>query len=129
MSIVEFDKNMKTNERLSTVILDGLNRIYNAKLNEVLKSDEFAKELVLIGNLYSNQVKNGKTDENSIESFKAYVEGIDKVPFKNSHTDLDVAAKMIGEDMDISFVEFDSRNKKALSASDYKAKELGIKRL
>ena len=117
---------VKTNERKSDVIFSSLNRFYDAKLSGGLKDDELSKLIVLVGDLFANQIKQEKQTENSIESFEAHLDGLDGpnagVYFSHVHKNLDRAVKSVLEGNDIAKQELEQRREYAqpvMSAESY----------
>lgn len=117
---------VKTSDRKSDVILNSLNRFYDAKLSGGLKDDEFSKVIVLIGDLFANQIKQGKQTEDSIESFESHLDGLDgsnaKNYFSRIHKKLDTAVKSVLEGNDFAKQELEQRRAYAqpvMSAESY----------
>lgn len=54
------------------VILKSLNRINEGK--RVIKKDEFANLIELVGNLFINKIRKGNVDINTIEGFENYLD-------------------------------------------------------
>ena len=112
-SIINFEERMKSTDRTSDVVLNSLNRLYEAKLNGVLDKDEFSKIIVLTGNMFANKIKQGKITNDEIDQVESYIIGLDKHYFSNAHDDLDKASKIFLEG---DYVALESLNTRKLSA-------------
>lgn len=117
---------VKTSERKSDVIFNSLNRFYDAKLSGGLKEDELSKVIVLIGDLFANQIKHEKQTEDNIESFESYLDGLDGpnagIYFAHIHKNLDGAVKSVLEGNDFAKQELEQRREYAqpvMSADSY----------
>ena len=93
-------------ERPSDLILNSLNRLYDAKLSGALKNDELSKIMILEGDMFASKIKQGKINVDEVESFESFISGFTKDTkdnyFSYQHTDLDRAAKMILEGNDMA---------------------------
>lgn len=117
---------IKISERKSDVILNSLNRFYDAKLSGGLKEDELSKIIVLIGDLFANQIKQEKQTEDSIDSFESYLDGFDGPNagnyFAHIHKNLDSAVKSVLEGNDFAKQQLEQRRQYAqpvMSAESY----------
>lgn len=117
---------VKTIERKSDVIFNSLNRFSDAKLSGGLNDEEFSKIVVLIGDLFANQIKQGKHTEDNIESFESHLDGLDGPNsgnyFVHNHKNLESAVKSVLEGNDFAKQELDRRNQYAqpvMSAESY----------
>ena len=70
MSIVSFDEQIKSDKRLSDVIFDMINHLYDGGLSGTRREDECAKIVVLEGKIFSNQISMGKRNEEDVEAFE-----------------------------------------------------------
>ena len=88
----------------SDLVWDKYNRLYDAKLNGSLKNDELSELMILVGESFVSNIKQGKTEEDEVRSFQDYVSGFTKENkdnyFNFKHADLDRAAKIIINDSD-----------------------------
>lgn len=89
MSIVNFEENMKTTERLSDTVLQLINRMNSAKDTGTLQGDELAKIEILEGKLFANLVRMGKRTEEDAEDFENLMPKMNL--FNNNHNGLDFA--------------------------------------
>lgn len=131
MSIVNFEG--KLDKRTSDVILDNLNRIYDAKLNKVLGQDEFSKELVLVGDLFANQIKRGKVNSDEVDNFESFLTGFtgpnkDKY-FEYPHIDLDKATNMVLQGNSFALSELEKKNAFSSPIMHEEGYTAGFKRL
>lgn len=72
-SIVNFEEEFKSNENLTNTILKEINRIHDAKLSGALKSDEFAKTIMMESKLFANLIKFGKKSEEDVDSYESLI--------------------------------------------------------
>lgn len=70
-NIVDFEEKLNSGESLTDNILDGINRINEAKFSGVLSEDELAKNIMMQSKLFANQVKMRKKSEEDVTSFEA----------------------------------------------------------
>ena len=102
---------MSTIDRPSNIILDSLNRIHYGKLTGGLSSNELSEEIIRIGDLISNNIRNGK-----ISNFEILKEIKGHIPNKNyfrfQHKDLEVANKTVSESLEIATSEIEDRFQK-----------------
>lgn len=117
-SIVNFEERMKSTDRTSDVILNSLNRIYEAKLNGALETDELSKIIVLTGNLFASKIKQGKVSNDEIEQTEAFITDLNQVYFSYEHTDLDKASKIFLEG---DYAALDYANSRSLYAQPVKS--------
>ena len=108
---------VKSVERKSDVIFNSLNRFYDAKLSGGLRDDEFSQIVENIGDLFANEIKQGKQTENNIESFESYL-GVLGGPnaeyyFSHTHKNLDNAIKSVLEGNDFAKQELEQRKEYA----------------
>ena len=89
MSIVNFEENMKTTERLSDTVFALINRMNTAKNTGTLQGDELAKIEILEGKLFANLVSMGKLTDEDVEDFENLMPKAN--PFNNNHEGLDLA--------------------------------------
>ena len=78
-------------DRPSNIILDSLNRMYDAKPNGALGEDELAKLIMLEGSLFSNLVSRGLRTEEDVEDFETEITNGKANYLSFRHKDLDVA--------------------------------------
>ena len=100
--------------------------MHDAKLSGALRADEFSKTIIYISDLFANKIKQGKLNDEEIESAETYLTGFvgenkDKY-FSLQHDDLDRAAKIFLEGNAIALETIQERN---ISVSN----SLGVKRL
>ena len=81
-------------ERPSDTLLNGLNRILDAKRTGALNKDELSKEIILAGDIYSNGLKYNRV-EGDPESFKSFIPNGNIFNYK--HAGLDIAAKTVDQ--------------------------------
>ena len=117
---------VKPSERKSDIIFNSINRFYDAKLSGGLNDVELSKVIVLIGDLFANQIKQEKQTEDSIESFESYLDGLDGPNadsyFAHIHKNLDSAVKSVLEGNDFAKQELEQRREYAqpvMSAESY----------
>ena len=102
---------MSTMDRPSNVILDSLNRIYHGKQTGGLSDKELSDEIIRIGDLVANSVRNGKLDTIEIlNDIKGHVP--DKNYFKFQHKDLELASKTFDESIEMAYSEREERFQK-----------------
>ena len=89
MSIVNFEENMKTTERLSDTIFALINRMNIAKNTGTLQGDELSKIEILEGKLFANLVARGKKTEEEVEGFENLMPRTNM--FNNNHEGLEFA--------------------------------------
>ena len=121
-SISNFEESIKSAERPSDLVLNSLNRIYEAKLNNVLDENELSKSIVLTGNLFANKVRQGKVLSDEMESTKTTVEKLRKEYFTHKHNDLATASDIYIEGIDAALDFVATRNLSAqpvLTQTDY----------
>ena len=103
---------MSTIDTPSNIILDSLNRIHYGKLTGGLSSTELSEEIIRIGDLISNNIRNGKISD--YEVLKETING--HIPNKNyfrfPHKDLEVASKTVSESLEMSISEREERFQK-----------------
>jgi hypothetical protein len=124
---------VKASERRSDVVFSSLNRLYDAKLSGALVRDELSKILVSVGDLFANKIKQGKVNEDDIESVEVYLTGFtgensDKY-FSFPHTDLDRASKTVLESIDFAKQAVDKRNEYAHPVMEADSYERTFRRL
>ena len=90
-SIVNFEENMKSTERPSDIVLNSINRFYDAGLTGARENDEFAKIEIQLSRLYANLVRNGKRTEEESEDFQNFMPAENYFNFE--HEGLDIASK------------------------------------
>lgn len=115
-SLANFEE--KIVDRPSDVILESINRLYDAKLSGAIREEELSKIIVLEGDLFANKIKQGKVSNNEIEQTEAFLTGFigenkDKY-FSLKHKDLDRASKMFLEG---DFFALEDQRKRSISAS------------
>ena len=117
---------VKIGERKSDVVFDSLNRFHDAKLSGGLKDDEFSRMIVLIGDLFANQIKQSKQTEDNIDSFESHLYGFDgpnaQNYFSHIHKKLDTAVKSVLEGNDFAKQDLEERKQYAqpvMSADSY----------
>ena len=91
---------MSTIDRPSNIILDSLNRLHFAKLSGGLNSKEFADEIVRVGDLTANCIKNGKITDEQVEEIESHLPSFSY--FKMEHKDLDRANRTFKEGNEVS---------------------------
>lgn len=96
---------------LSEAILEGSNRIYDAKLSGALQSDELSKELIAEGKLFSNQVEKGIKTEEDVENFEKELPDGKNNYFAFSHKGLDVAKSTIKQTNSFALLKAENMNK------------------
>ena len=90
-SIMNYEEHMKSSDRVSDVIFNSINRFYDAKISGALKSDELAKIIILEGQIFANQIRNGKVTEEQIEDFETQIPNGKYDCFDLKHENLQVA--------------------------------------
>jgi hypothetical protein len=112
-------------------ILEGLNRLNEAKLTGALKEDEFSNLIRNIGDLCANRIAQGKLNPNDIESLECYMGCFigpeRKNYFEFEHINLDLAAKSFLESLAAAEAKFEQRMSSARPVSGGHA--LGLRRI
>ena len=102
---------MSTIDRPSNIILDSLNRIYYGKLTGGLSSKELSSEIIRIGDMVANNIKNGKfSDFEVLKEIKGHVPNNNY--FKFQHEDLNIANKTFDESLEMAISEREERFQK-----------------
>ena len=117
MSIVNFDDQIKSDKRLSDVIFDSINRLYDSGLSGVRKDDELAKIIVLEGKIFANQVSLGKRTEEDVETFENEIP-VSDYAFKNQKYLNDALKRVRGQNTD-GLMKQESRNIQAKPVDSY----------
>ena len=101
------------NDRTSDVILNSLNRLYDAKLSGALNEEELSKLIVLVGDLFANKINQGSVSNDEIESIESFLSGFTKANkdnyFNFNHKDLDRASKMFIEGVYVASSELEQK--------------------
>lgn len=130
-NITSFESRL--NDRTSDVILNSLNRMYDAKLSGVMSPDELSKIVVLEGNLFANNISRGKVTQDEIESTESFITGFLEENkdnyFNNKHVDLDKSARMFLEGDFVALEELERRSKFTQSVFDEESYKSNFKRL
>ena len=124
---------VKSKSRPSDVILDSINRLYDAKLSGALKDSELSGIIINIGDLFANKIKQGKVSNNEIESFETYISGFvgenkDNY-FAYPHSDLDRATKSVLESIDFAKEELNQRKRYSQPVMDVESYTRTFKKL
>ena len=118
---------VRAENRTSDVIWDSFNRLYEAKLNGVLKSTELASLLEKIGNVFANTIKQGKVSEEGKEDFEK--ELISENFFTIKHNNLSNAKIAIQEGNDFAMQEIQERQEYAKPVMDVESYGKTFKKL
>lgn len=102
---------MSSIDRTSNVVLDSLNRIHYGKLTGGLSKKEFSDEIIRVGDLIANNIRNGKfTSLELLKEIKGHVPN--KNYFKFPHEDLEVANVTFDESIEMAISEREERFQK-----------------
>lgn len=134
-SIMNFEDEIKRRsiDRPSDIILNSINRLYDAKLSGALNSDELSKIIVLEGDLFANRIKQGKVSIDEIESAEAFITGFARKGkdnyFSFKHSDLDRAAKIFLEGDYVALEELNKRTSLSSPVFDSESYSKGFKKI
>ena len=108
--------------RMCDVILNSLNGMHDRKAAGALGEDEFSGIIINTGDLIANSIKQGKMNENDIESVEVHLtqflgDNSDKY-FSYPHKDLRRAGKTALESIDFAKDELEKRNQFAQPVMD-----------
>ena len=122
-----------TGNRPSDVIFESLNGFNSRKNAGVLKGTEFSNLIVQIGDLFANKVKQGKVNEDIIDSFETHLtqfmgENKDNY-FAYPHEELERGTKIALESVDFAKEEVQKRNVSAQPVMDADSYERTFRRL
>ena len=113
------EKNNKQVFELTDNILEGCNRIYDAKLNGALQEDELSKELIAEGKLFSNQIKKGLKTEEDVENFEKELPDGKNNYFAFPHKNLDVAKSTIKQTNTVALFNAETLNNATQMTESY----------
>ena len=99
---------LETNERISDVIFESLNRMHDAKKSGVLGHDELSKLLKIVGDVFATQVRNGKTEED-VENFEKEIPNGKYNYFNYNHTGLSEAYETIRQSNTAALLDRENR--------------------
>ena len=88
-SIIDFEENIKSNERPSDVLLDMIESYSKSKESGVQQSDSLAKIVISEGRLFANLIRMGKRDEKDSEDYETLLPG--QNIFSHENNGLDIA--------------------------------------
>ena len=88
-------------DRPSNIILDSLNRIHYGKLTGGLSKKELSEEIIRIGDLVANSIRNGKIGFEVLEEIKGHVPSSINY-FRFPHEGIGVAKKTFVESLGIA---------------------------
>ena len=114
-NVINFEEAMKRAGKkfeLSDTILEGCNRIYDAKLSGALQEDELSKELIAEGELFSRQVEKGKKTEEDVRDFEKELPDGKNNYFAFPHKELDVAKNTIEQTNSFALLKAENLNKR-----------------
>ena len=100
-------------DRPSDVFFDSFERFAIAKETGALTGDEFSKIQILLGSIFSNQVKRGLKTEEETEDFINEIPNGNWPCFNYPHTDLEVAHRTINQDISAALYERENIVRKA----------------
>lgn len=130
-SIVNFRENLK--DRTSNVLLEKLNRLYDAKISGVISPDELSKSIVLASELYANKISKGEVSITDINETKSFLPGFINPNydgyFKLRHKDVDVASKIFIDETETALEKLEQRNKYSSPLFDEETYARGFKKL
>lgn len=104
---------------LSNSILNGCNRIHDAKLSGALQDDELSKELIAEGRLFSNQIEKGLKSEKEVEDFEKEIPDGKHNYFVYPHKELDVAKNTIIQTNNVALLNAENLNKRTQMPEGY----------
>lgn len=130
-SIVNFEERLK--DRKTDVLLESLNRFYDAKISGAINPDELSKIIVLAGDLYANKISKGEVSKTDIEETESFVSNFIEPNydgyFNLPHTDLDKASKMFIEGDFFALEKLERRNQYSSPLFDEETYTNGFKKL
>ena len=88
-SIIDFEENIKSNERPSDVLLDMIESFSKSKESGIHQTDALAKIEISEGRLFSNLIRMGQRDEKDAEDYETLLPG--ENIFSHENKGLDIA--------------------------------------
>ena len=119
--------------RPSDIILESLNGLNLRKNTGVLNQTELSEIIIQIGDLFANKIKQGKVNEDQIESFEAHITHFmgpnkDKY-FTFAHEDLERGTKSALESIDFAKETLERRKNFAQPVMDAESYDKTFRKL